>query len=218
MGIMSRKAVAYLVPPDRLDPEATPSRMVILEAHVESDQVGRQGLGEALGAIARGEADTLLVLRLSAAAGSFGALMRLLDWLAQHQASLMALDMNLDTAQPAGRQVLNVLREIDRWAREPEVPRRPPGRPGLGAATPELARRIAALRDQGRSLHAIADALNAEGVPTPRGGTRWRASSVQAALGYRRPRPPVPGAPPPKAGRGGRRPPKPPKPGRKAKP
>ena len=64
------------------------------------------------------------------------------------------------------------------------------------AGSPELAQRIAEMRERGLSLHAIAEALNEEGVPTPRGGARWRPSSVQSALGYRRPRPPAPGAPP----------------------
>jgi hypothetical protein len=36
------------------------------------------------------------------------------------------------------------------------------------------------------TLQAIADRLNEEGVPTVRGGTKWRHSSVQAAAGYRR--------------------------------
>jgi hypothetical protein len=37
------------------------------------------------------------------------------------------------------------------------------------------------------TLQGIADALNEEGVPTVRGGAEWRPSSVQSALGYRRP-------------------------------
>jgi hypothetical protein len=37
------------------------------------------------------------------------------------------------------------------------------------------------------TLQAIADELNEEGIPTPRGGTKWRPSSVQAAVGYKRP-------------------------------
>ena len=36
---------------------------------------------------------------------------------------------------------------------------------------------------------AIADALNAEGVPTVRGGAKWRPSSLQSVTGYRRKRP-----------------------------
>jgi hypothetical protein len=44
------------------------------------------------------------------------------------------------------------------------------------------------MRHEGMTLQAIADRLNAEGVPTLRGGTEWRPSSVQAAAGYRRPK------------------------------
>jgi hypothetical protein len=36
------------------------------------------------------------------------------------------------------------------------------------------------------TLQAIADVLNAEGVPTTRGGAEWRPSSVQTAAGYKR--------------------------------
>jgi hypothetical protein len=43
------------------------------------------------------------------------------------------------------------------------------------------------MRSANMTLQAIADQLNAEGVPTLRGGAKWRPSSVQAALGYRRP-------------------------------
>ena len=43
------------------------------------------------------------------------------------------------------------------------------------------------MRAEGMTLQAIADTLNAEGVPTLRGGAEWRPSSVQAAAGYKRP-------------------------------
>jgi Recombinase len=43
------------------------------------------------------------------------------------------------------------------------------------------------MRGANMTLQAIADQLNNEGVPTLRGGAMWRPSSVQAALGYRRP-------------------------------
>ena len=55
------------------------------------------------------------------------------------------------------------------------------------ADIPELQERIASMREQGMTLQAIADTLNAEGVPTLRGGAMWRPSSVQRATGYRRP-------------------------------
>jgi DNA-binding transcriptional MerR regulator len=52
---------------------------------------------------------------------------------------------------------------------------------------PELLQKIAAMRSQGMSLREIAERLNAEEVPTLRGGALWRPSSIQAALGYKRP-------------------------------
>jgi hypothetical protein len=42
------------------------------------------------------------------------------------------------------------------------------------------------MRADGMTLQAIADVLNAEGVPTQRGGIEWRPSSVQTAAGYKR--------------------------------
>ena len=52
---------------------------------------------------------------------------------------------------------------------------------------PALKERIVTMRTSGMTLQAIADVLNAEGVPTLRGGAKWRPSSVQSAAGYRRP-------------------------------
>ena len=52
---------------------------------------------------------------------------------------------------------------------------------------PELLARIAAMRQAGMTLQAISDQLNDEHIPTLRGGAKWRPSSVQAALGYKRP-------------------------------
>ena len=140
--------------------------------------------------IADGQAHALVVERLSEAANSLGELVRLLDWLDGAGATLTAHDVGLDTSTPSGRATIAVLKEIEGWER-------PRGRPGLKAADPKLVERIAAMRDRGLSLQSIAEHLNAEGVPTPRGGQKWRPSSVQSALGYRRPpRPPGPPHPP----------------------
>ena len=47
------------------------------------------------------------------------------------------------------------------------------------AAEQALIRRIHALRTKGASFHVIADTLNAEQVPTKRGGSSWYASTVR---------------------------------------
>jgi hypothetical protein len=161
------------------------------------------GLAGALALISAGRADTLFVRRLRSLAGSFDELTRLLDWLEAAGADLAAADVGLDTSTAQGRRTLALIREVDRWSQEPQRQPRRRGRPGLATRAPHLAERIAELRQRGLSLRAIADALNAEGVPTPLGGARWRPSSVQSALGYRRPRPPGPSEPtlPPPPGR-----------------
>jgi Recombinase/Resolvase, N terminal domain len=160
--------------------------------------------------IAAGEAGVLELDRLTDGAHSLKELTALFGWLRAHKADLVAHDVELDTRQPQGRRMVALLEEVARWERAPERPR---GRPGLMELDPLLTQRIATMREQGNSLNRIADALNADHIPTPRGGELWRASSVQAALGYRRPPPPPPGAPhPPKP------PPRPPGPKRHPRP
>jgi hypothetical protein len=62
--------------------------------------------------------------------------------------------------------------------------RRPAGRPGRRPSVPpELVERISAERAAGKSLQAIAAALNADGAPTAHGGARWWPSTVRAILG-----------------------------------
>ena len=54
------------------------------------------------------------------------------------------------------------------------------GRPVV--TSPEIASRIARLRQEGHSFKAIADNLNAAGVATSHAGSRWWPSSVRAVL------------------------------------
>jgi hypothetical protein len=184
--------VAYLPPPDELGPSSDLELVAVVSGE----------LADALTLLAEGRAQTLFVQRLHAVAGSLGELMRLLAWLESYGADLLSVKPQLDSTTRAGGEVVALLREIDRWGREPEQPRRPRGRPGVGHQAPAVAERIVSLHEQGLSLRAIADRLNAEAIPTLRGGATWRASSVQSAIGYQRPRPPAPGLP---------RPPRPPK-------
>jgi Resolvase, N terminal domain/Recombinase len=199
---MARTAIAYLQKPDTratLGPMAVPGGRELELVAIVEDGAGplRSGIAEALRRIAAGQATTLMTPRLGALSDSLRGLLALLDWLQAARADLLALDVELDTATATGRRMVGVLREIERWEREPEPGRPPRGRPGLATRAPELSERVVAMRERGMSLQAIADALNAEGVATQRGGALWRPSSVQSALGYRRPRPPLPGAPPP---------------------
>ena len=106
----------------------------------------------------------------------------------------MVAGPGLDTDEEAGRLALRTIIEVSRWERERLVERTRNGMraarrkgPASVADHPELRERIAGMRAAGMTLQAIADQLNADGIPTVRGGAKWRPSSVQAAVGYRRP-------------------------------
>jgi DNA invertase Pin-like site-specific DNA recombinase len=155
----------------------------------------RQGLLYALDKIGRGEASCLIVSELGRVSGSAADLGGVLDRLERSHGRLVALDIGLDTASPEGRVAARALASVSSWEHE-----RP--RAGLAAAAagqaatmepqvvqdiPALKERISTMRTAGMTLQAIADVLNSEGVPTLRGGAKWRPSSVQSAAGYRRP-------------------------------
>jgi len=163
----------------------------------ETEEGSRERLADALAAVAQGRAQTLAVARLRDVAGSLAELLSVVEWLRNAGAGLFALDVGLVTGAGGALDALPLLRELESWQRESAPGRRPRGRPGLRVRSPALGERIVAMRADGMSLQAIADVLNAEAIPTERGGERWRPSSVQAALGYRRPRPPAPGGRPP---------------------
>ena len=158
----------------------------------------RPGLNHALEMLANGEASCLVVAgldRLSTSAANLGTV---IEWLDDVGARLVVIDIDLDTETEEGRLAARALTRIGALERRsglapaPRPPERRErtggtrGRPAV-ADLPLLQRRLATMRASGMTLQAIADTLNREGVPTLRGGTKWRPSSVQAATGYKRP-------------------------------
>ncbi len=158
----------------------------------------RPGLSYALRRIAGGQALALVVSDMRRLSRSLVDLGTLLEWFRDAGATLIALDLALDTGSPQGGHTATTLITLSEWERERIADRTRSGiarlraegsiagRPSV-SRNPELRARVAAMREDGMTLQAISDVLNAEGVPTLRGGTKWRPSSVQAALGYRRP-------------------------------
>jgi DNA invertase Pin-like site-specific DNA recombinase len=158
----------------------------------------RPSLAWALEQLAAEKAETLVVARLRDLSGNVANLAPLLSWFNSERRRLIAIDLQLDTSTEAGRLAAGAVAGVGGWEHERMSERT---RRGLEAARsrgtgigrsavadiPELKERIEAMREEGMTLQAIADVLNAEGVPTLRGGTMWRPSSVQRATGYRRP-------------------------------
>jgi len=157
----------------------------------------RPALVHALTMLEAGEASCLVVTGLDRLSRSAANLGTVIEWVEELGARLVVLDIDLDTSTEEGRVAARALARVGALEREQgehhsqesgALPRvRVGGRPAV-ADRPLLQRRIATMRASGMTLQAIADTLNREGVPTLRGGSEWRPSSVQAAVGYKRPR------------------------------
>ena len=155
----------------------------------------RPGLSYALEQIADGRAHSLVVSDLQRLSRSPNDLAVLIAWFGDADATLIALDLDLDTSTPQGRQIASTLvalgngeRGSAQAAQNGGADARIHGRPAL-RDHPELIERISTMRSANMTLQQIADEFNADSIPTLRGGKQWRPSSIQAALGYRRPGP-----------------------------
>lgn len=159
----------------------------------------RPGVQSVLARLAAGEAEGLVVAKLDRLTRSLADLVHLLDWSDRVRVFLAALDLGLDTSTPSGRLVASVMASVGEWERSVIAQRTRDaasvrrergermGRAGVRDSAPQVAERIARLRAAGSTWQAIADGLNADGVPTVRGGSAWRVSAVQSAAGYVRP-------------------------------
>jgi DNA invertase Pin-like site-specific DNA recombinase len=161
--------------------------------------LNRPGLAYALEHLKAHDPSCLVVPSLERLSPSAANLGKLVEWLDRRGVRLVVVDIDLDTGTPEGRLAAKALATVGGSERQTLMQRT---RKGLEAARlaqrysgqpavsdpPALKQRIADMRAGGMTLQAIADTLNAEGVPTLRGGALWRPSSVQAATGYKRPK------------------------------
>jgi peptidoglycan hydrolase-like protein with peptidoglycan-binding domain len=133
----------------------------------------RPGLNYALEQIAEGRSRGLVVSDLQNLGGSPDDVEALVAWLRDADATLMVLDSQ--ERQRRHHQARNGSTAAPLHAA-----------PAL-RDHPELMERIMTMRSAHMTLQQIADQFNAESIPTLRGGREWRPSSIQTALGYRRP-------------------------------
>jgi DNA invertase Pin-like site-specific DNA recombinase len=163
---------------------------VIADEGRSAKDLNRAGLAAALDRLDRRQADVLVVAkldRLSRSVGDFGAL---LDRAARRGWSVVCLDLGVDTTTPVGEFTANVVvsasqyerRIIGQRTREALAAARARGtrlgRPQV--LTGDMVERIVRMRRDGASFRAIAAQLEADGVPTARGGATWHASTVKA--------------------------------------
>lgn len=150
----------------------------------------RPALQEAIANVRPGEGIIVSKLdRLSRSVGDFAALVKLAQKRRWHP---ICLDPDLDLATPNGRLVANLIVSVAQWEAEitgqrmREVAQRKLERGEPTGCKPlivgELAADIHELRAAGLTMQAICMDLERRGVPTPRGGVRWRPSSLQGVL------------------------------------
>jgi DNA invertase Pin-like site-specific DNA recombinase len=153
---------------------------------------GRHGLKKALTVLDGGKADVLVVAKLDRLSRSIKDFAGLMEQAARRNWALVALDLGVDTTSPSGKLVANVMASVAQWEREVIGQRTKDalavkrsegvrlGRPPVLSAS--VRGRIKKMRSQGRSLQAIADALNEKGIPTAHDGAKWHPSTVRAVL------------------------------------
>jgi DNA invertase Pin-like site-specific DNA recombinase len=160
----------------------------------------RKGIKDALRTLAQGKADGIVVAKLDRVSRSSADTALLLDWCANEaRVDFVALDVEwADTTTPQGKLMMGLLALLAEHERDLTAQRtraalaalkaqgKPTG-PGSVSDNTQLASHIRRLRDSGLTLQQICSRLEAEGVPTPRGGKTWRPSSLQTVLGWQRP-------------------------------
>jgi DNA invertase Pin-like site-specific DNA recombinase len=152
----------------------------------------RPALLDALGRLDRGEADVLVVSKLDRLSRSVLDFASITEQAKRRGWSVVALDTDVDTTTPTGALLANICSSVSQWERQIIGARTAEAMQAMKARGVRLGRpvdladdvrhRIAADHEAGKSLRAIAEALNTEAVPTARGG-RWYASTVRAVLG-----------------------------------
>jgi DNA invertase Pin-like site-specific DNA recombinase len=154
---------------------------------------GRPVLRGALEDLDAGRAHALYVTRLDRLARSTRDFLSIIDRSHKNEWRLALLDLGLDTATYQGRFVVTIMAamaEMERGMismRQKDVhqDRRDSGKVwgvdlGPKSPVPEVVREsIVSSRSSGSSFKSIADRLNAEGVPTTRGGAKWYPSTVR---------------------------------------
>lgn len=136
--------------------------------------------------------DVVVVAKLDRISRSLADFAALVERSKKEHWSLIILDPEIDLSTLSGRLVAGVFASVAEWERgiigqrTSEALQAKKARGERVGAAPlidgPLAARIRSQRAAGRSMRAICEGLNAEGVPTPRGGRVWRPSSLEGVL------------------------------------
>lgn len=163
----------------------------IEDAGYSAKDLERPGIQQAIGLLALGDADIIIVSKLDRLSRSLLDFSKLMEASKREGWSIVAMDTGVDTTTTNGRMITGVIAVLAEWERELISDRTRAALAIRRAQGVHLGRkfniaravhaRILRQRKEGMTYQAIADQLNAEKVPTARGGARWRVSSVRAS-------------------------------------
>jgi DNA invertase Pin-like site-specific DNA recombinase len=165
---------------------------IVEDAGWSGKSLERPGLATALGQLDAGKVDAIVVAKLDRLSRSLIDFANLMERARRRGWAVVALDLGVDTTTAAGELVANVMASVAQWERRTIGDRTRVAMAEKAAAGVRIGRprvlpddvvaRILTERAAGRRLVAIADGLTADGVPTARGGSTWRASTVESVL------------------------------------
>lgn len=149
---------------------------------------GRPGLAACIESIETGEADALVVARLDRLSRSLLDFASLMERARRGGWAIVCLDLGVDTSTPSGEMLASVLasfavferRLIGQRTKDALAVKKSAGvRLGRRPVPDEVRARIVSMRGTGKTLRAICDALNEEGVATAQGAMRWWPETVR---------------------------------------
>jgi DNA invertase Pin-like site-specific DNA recombinase len=168
-------------------------QLVRIEEDVLSGKTAhRPGLQSALDACRSGEARGVVVAKLDRLSRSIVDFGNVLAEARKKNFNVVALDLGLDLSTPQGELVANVIASVAQWevriigqrTRDALAVKKAEGvRLGRPPTLPKkVESRIKRQRRAGKTLAAIAESLNREGVRTAQGGAQWYPATVRAVL------------------------------------
>ncbi|MGI8962081.1 MAG: recombinase family protein [Bryobacteraceae bacterium] len=179
---------------------------IIQDGGESAKSLDRPGMAHVLDLVRTKAVDAVIIVKLDRLTRSVRDLADLLDVFTKYGVSLISISESLDTGSAAGRLVLNIMTAVSQWEREAIGERTRDalrfkkaqgervGNIAFGYRSsidgvmleqnPEeqaLLDRVRCLRESGYTISQIADALNAQGLRTRRGG-KWHFVYVSRLL------------------------------------
>jgi site-specific DNA recombinase len=179
---------------------------VYIDEGLSAKTLNRTGLQQVVTTLKGRDIDAVIVYKLDRLTRSVVDLNKLIELFDRYNVALVSLVESLDATSATGRLMLNLLASVSQWEREVIVERTRDAIAYLKANNriytreifgydvekensqlvpnykeQQIIERMYNLRSDGLSYQAIADTLNADGIPAKRGG-KWYNNTVRRTI------------------------------------